>query len=85
MKGVAGMVDGGLYLFRPRLVHVDVVSFLTRITHQEDATQCLLHHPLKVATQKAINQENIHWPLMIGHKDIALMLIYEVASFDFDG
>ncbi len=64
------LLVGGLDGFRAALVHHDMSGTETSLTHQGDTAESLLHHPLEVTAQEAIDEEDIVRPLMISHKDV---------------
>ena len=52
-----------------------MVRILTGDTDEGHFAQALLHHPLEVSAQEAVNQEDIESALMIGHENITLVLL----------
>ena len=43
------------------------------------------HHPFEFTAEEAREEENVERPLVVGHKDVALVPLQVFASFDFDG
>ena len=57
-----------------------MVSCLAGHTDKGHLAQATLHHPLEVAVEIAIDQENVECTLMVAHKDIRLALFEMLAS-----
>ena len=51
------------------------MSILASQTYQRNLADALLHHPLEVTSQEAVDQENVESTLMIGYKHITLILL----------
>ena len=62
-----------------------MASLLAGITHERHLAQGFLHHPLKVAPEVTIYQEDIHRALVVGHEDITAVLVDVFAPLDADG
>ena len=69
----------------PRLVNKDVACLVAGIANEGRTTQGLLHHPLKVAAQVAVDEEDVHGPLVVGHEHVALVLVDVLTPLHVDG
>lgn len=47
--------------------------------------QRLLHHPLEVAVEETVDEEDVECSLVVGHKDIALLGVEILASLNVYG
>ena len=81
LKHLARLVVGLADLARPALVDKDVVSRLTRPPYEGNFAQSLLHHPLEVASQKSVDNEDVDRSLVVADKDVALMLAQMLPPF----
>ena len=82
---VARMVIGLAYLARPTLVYKDVMGIVARGAHQRHIAQAALHHPLEVAVQETVDEEDVKRSLMIAYEYIRLVLAQMLAPLDLDG
>ena len=76
-----GLVDG----FRAALVHEDVPCALACFAYQRHVAQRLLHHPAEAASQKTVDEEDVVHALMVGHEDVGLLLVEQLAPLHLDG
>ena len=79
------MVIGLAYLAGPTLVYKDVMGIVARGTHQRHIAQAALHHPLEVAVQETVDEEDVKRSLMIAYEYIRLVLAQMLAPLDLDG
>ena len=56
---------GLAHLPHPTLVDHNLVRLTTGIAHTRNLIDLVLHHPLEVTTQKAVNQKDIEGALMV--------------------
>ena len=61
-----------------------LVRLLTGIAHERNLTQLVLHHPLEITVQMAVDEENVERSLMVGHKHIALGFLQMFATLYLD-
>ena len=66
-----------------RLVYEYETGFFARITHEGEFAQRGFHHPFELTAEEAREEENVECPLVVGHKDVALMALQVFASFYF--
>ena len=64
------------------LINKDVVSFLTCKSYQWNLSNTLFHHPFEVATEEAVDKEDVEGSLVVADKDVALLWIKMFASFN---
>ena len=81
-EGIAGAVVGFLNLLRPRLVDENMAGLFASVAHEGNAAEGLFHHPLEVAPEEAIDQEDVHLALMVGHEDIRGVVVDVFAAYD---
>ena len=75
---------GMTHLPHPTLVDHNLVRLPAGIAHEGNLVDLVLHHPLEVTTQEAVNQEDVERALMVGHKDIRLVGFQVFAPLDLD-
>ncbi len=61
-----------------------MVSILASQTYERDVADALLHHPLEVTAQEAIDEENVEGALMICHEHIALAFLQVLPTLYLD-
>ena len=71
---------GFMYLFRSGFVHEDVARAFAGFSHEENLPQRLLHHPLEVAAQEAVDEEDVERSLVVGHEDVGGLLVHVLVS-----
>ena len=76
-----GLIVGLANLRRASFVNENVVCSLTSLAHKGHITQLTLHHPLEIAVQITINQEDVKRSLVVCHKDIRPSFLQVFASF----
>ena len=81
----AGGVDGGLDLLGAALVNENLVRPAAGEAHEGNLAQLVLHHPLEVAAQIAVDEEDVKRSLMVGHEDVRLFWLQMLTAFDGDG
>lgn len=84
LQRFSGKVDGCFHLSRTRFIDKDVPCLVAGVAYKGQAAQGLFHHPLKVAVEIPIHEKDIHRPLVVGHKHIALALSQLLATYNFD-
>ena len=72
-QDTACMVVSPLDTLGATLVHEDMSAALTCFPHQRHLAQLLFHHPSEMTVEESIYEEDIIWPLMIGHKYVGLL------------
>ena len=65
-------------------VDEDLVRLTTSIAHKRYLVELVLHHPLEVTTQEAIDEEDVEGTLMVGDEDIRLVGFQVFTTFDMD-
>ena len=75
LQHLARPVIGSTDLGRSTLVDKDMMCILASQTYQRNLADALLHHPLEVTSQEAVDQEDVESTLMIGNKHITLILL----------
>ena len=55
---------------RSTLVDKDVTSTFASFSYERDVAQRLLHHPFEVATELAVNKEDVVGTLVVCHEDV---------------
>jgi hypothetical protein len=75
LQYLARPVIGSTNLGRSALVDKDMMCILASQTYQRNLADALLHHPLEVTSQEAVDQEDVESTLMIGNKHITLILL----------
>ena len=85
LEHLACLVVGLADLARAALIDVDVVGCLASLAHEGYLAQSLFHHPLEVAAQEAVDDEDVKRSLVVADKDVALVLAQMFPSFHFDG
>ena len=76
-----GLLYGLHYFFRPGVVHEDVPRVGASLAHEGYLAERFLHQPLEVASQVAVDQENVESPLVVGHEDIRSLPVYVFPPF----
>ena len=85
LQGAAGVVDGFLDGLGAGFVHEDVARLDAGIAHQRHLAQGFLHHPLEIAAQVAVDEEDVERSLVVGHEHVALPAVYIFTAFDVNG
>ena len=85
MQYAAPLFTGVLDASGATLVHHDMAGAAACSPDERQLAQRLLHHPLEVAAQEAIDEENIVRALVVGHKDIGGVGLKVLAPFHADG
>ena len=57
-------------------------STSTSASHQRNIHQRFLHHPLEIAPQETINEENIVRSLMVRHEDVGSLPVHQLIAFN---
>jgi len=70
--------------FWPALIDHDMSCTFAGFPYERDASQAFLHHPAEAASQEAIDEEDVVGALMVGNKDIRLLLVEQFSSLHFD-
>ena len=73
-----------MYGFWPTLIDKDVASTLASFSHEGNVPETLLHHPVETASQKAVDEEDVVGPLMVGNEDVGLLLVQQLSSLNFN-
>lgn len=60
-------------------------GFAAGHAYKGNIEETLLHHPLEFVMQEGIDNKYVESALMIGHKDVTLVLLHILATFDSDG
>ena len=71
-KDVACLVVALLDAACPPLVDEDMVTLLAGPSHEGHLAQLVFHHPAEVATEMAVDEEDVESALMVAHEDIRL-------------
>jgi len=82
---LAGIVIGFLDLADAALVDHDLVGLAAGVADEGYLVDLVLHHPLEIAVQEAINEEDVEGALMVGHEDVGLVFLQMLTAFDLDG
>ena len=80
LQDTSCVVIGTLYALGAALIYEDLATALAGFAHQRQIAQLLLHHPLEMAPQEAIHEEDIVRALVIGHEHIGLILLQILPS-----
>ena len=67
------------------LINKYLVRRLASLSHQRYIAQLSFHHPLKVAVQETIDEEDVEGALMIRHEHIALAFLQVLPTLYLDG
>ena len=67
------------------LVDKDVSCRFAGLPDEGCLAQFALHHPLKVASQIAVDKEDVERTLMVGDKDVGGLVVNIIMSFRMDG
>ena len=67
------------------LVNHNLVRPATGKAHKGYLLYLVLHHPLEVTTQKAIDEEDVKGSLMVGYKDVRLIGFQILTAFHLYG
>ena len=84
LQDMASGLIGSLDLRRSTLVDEDLVRLTAGIAHERNLVELVLHHPLEVTTQEAIDEEDVEGTLMVGDEDIRLVGFQVFTTFDMD-
>ena len=68
LKGAASLVVSLADAARSALVHEDVVGRLACLAHEGYLAQLTLHHPLEVAAEEAVDEEDVEGALVVSHE-----------------
>ena len=71
-KDVACLVVALLDAACPPLIDEDMVTLLAGPSHEGHLAQLVFHHPAEVATEMAVDEEDVESALMVAHEDIRL-------------
>ena len=82
LQDAAGVVVGLLNLADATLVDHNLVRLSAGITHKGNLLYLVFHHPLEVAAQETVDEEDVEGTLMVGHEDVRLVLLQMLATFD---
>ena len=75
---------GGTYLTGTSLVDKNLVRLFAGIAYKRYLLQLVLHHPLEIATQETIDEEDVESALMVGNKDVRLIGLKMFATLNRD-
>ena len=75
------LIIGSANLRWATFVDKDMVGILASNANEWNFAQSFLHHPFEIAPKKAIDEEDIKGPLMVGNKDIRLSGNKMLATF----
>ena len=81
-QDAAGVVVGFFDLAHATLVDHNLVGLATGIAHKGNLLYLVFHHPLEVAAQETVDEEDVEGTLMVGHEDVRLVLLQMLATFD---
>ena len=85
LQGGTGTVVGLLDFLGASLVDEDLMRLRAGIAHEGHLAQLLLHHPLEVAAEIAVDEEDVEGALVVGHEDIALVALEMLTPLDANG
>lgn len=67
------------------LVDSDEAGFAAGHADEGNIEEALLHHPLEFMMEEGVDDEDVEGSLMVGHEDVALVLLHILAALDGDG
>ncbi len=84
LQGLLRFLDSGAYPCHRRIIDHHMPCTPTGLADEENLLQLLLHQPLEVVIQIAVDAPDVESALMIGHKDIARVRVDIFPSPDHD-
>lgn len=85
LEYLASVVVGLSYLACSATVDEYMMCVLAGHTEEGHPSKRFLHHPLEVAVQETVDEEDVEGPLMVADEDVALLGVEVLASFHMYG